>query len=240
MKPILIIKTGVTVKTAYVQEGDFERWIIDTMQGEDENFSVVEVFRDEKLPLHDSVAGVVVTGSPAMVTDKLDWSEYTADWLRHALVTRLPILGICYGHQLLAHALGGEVDFHPKGREIGTTRVSLLENSSEDSLFSGSESPFLVHVSHMQSVVRLPAGAEVLGSNEFEAYHAVRFAENVWGLQFHPEFSETAMRAYISERQETLQEEGLDVEELLKQISPTPVAEKLMHRFHTLIKDHSV
>jgi len=240
MKPILIIKTGHTVQKAFERAGDFEKWIIDGMQAKAAEFTVVSVYQDEKLPAHDAIAGVVITGSPAMVTDQLDWSEYTADWLRHALVTRLPMLGICYGHQLLAHAFGGQVDYHPQGREIGTVEVNLLDGSEQDPLFSRMGRRFSAHVSHMQSVTRLPAGAKVLGSNDFEAYHAVQFAENIWGCQFHPEFNALVMRAYIEERQETLREEGLDVEKILAGIQETPGASSLMLEFYRMIKAQEV
>jgi GMP synthase (glutamine-hydrolysing) len=240
MKPILVIKTGHAVQKAFEQAGDFERWIIKSMQADAVEFSVVSVYQGEKLPAYDDIAGVVITGSPAMVTDRLDWSEYTADWLRHAMVARLPMLGICYGHQLLAHAFGGKVDYHPQGREIGTVAVDLLEEARQDPLFSRLDRHFSANVSHMQSVSQLPAGANVLGRNDFEAYHVVRFAENVWGCQFHPEFNALVMRAYVEERQDALHEEGLDVQKILAGIQETPVASRLMLEFYRMIRAQDV
>lgn len=238
MKPILIIKTGHTVQTAYAKVGDFERWIISSMQAEANNFKVVEVYKDEKLPSVDEVCGAVITGSPAMVTDRLEWSEYTAEWLCQAVKYQLPILGICYGHQLLAHALGGRVDFNPLGREIGTTMVSPVAASSDDVLFSDIAKPFAVHVSHMQSVIELPSNATILASNDFDPHHAVKFSKLCWGMQFHPEFEEVAMKSYIEERQEDLIEEGMDVEALLADVKPTPVAQKLLVDFYKLVRSN--
>lgn len=240
MKPILIIKTGQTLQRAFELAGDFESWIMDSMQGVRDEFTVISVYKDEKLPHHDAVAGTIITGSPAMVTDRLPWSEYAADWLRHAVVSQMPILGICYGHQLLAHALGGEVAYHPKGREIGTTMIKLLEEADDDALFAGIDREFPAHVSHMQSVVRLPAGAKVLGKNDFEDFHAVQFANRAWGLQFHPEFNEIVMRAYVEERQQALRDEGLDIETIFGAIQETPVASTLMRNFYKLVRNYSV
>ena len=238
MKPVLIIKTGQTVQTAYAKVGDFERWIITCMQADASNFNVVEVYKGDKLPGLDEVCGVVITGSPAMVTDRLDWSEYTAEWLRQAVKSQLPTLGICYGHQLLAHALGGHVDFHPLGREIGTTIVSPIVGSGEDVLFADITESFTAHVSHMQSVIELPSKAKILASNDFDSHHAVKFSELCWGLQFHPEFEEVAMRSYIEERQEDLKKEGMDVEALLAEVKPTPVAQKILVDFYKLTKSN--
>ena len=240
MKPVLIIKTGVTGKAAYAKAGDFERWIIDAKQDDASNFRVTEVFNGESLPDCETVAGAIITGSPAMVTDRLNWSEYTAEWLRQAVKSRLPVLGICYGHQLLAHALGGRVDFHPQGREIGTTVVTPLSSANDDTLFAEIKSPFTAHVSHMQSVVALPDGAIILASNEFDRHQAVKYSDRVWGLQFHPEFEENIILAYMEERKAALLAEGLDLEKLLAGVSPTPVARNILADFYTVIKNYSV
>src|SRR5688572_21533998 len=76
-------------------------------------------------PSREGFAGTIVTGSGAMVTDRHEWSERSAQWLRDAAHDGMPLLGICYGHQLIAHALGGEVDYHPAGREMGTVQLEL-------------------------------------------------------------------------------------------------------------------
>ncbi|RYF49524.1 MAG: glutamine amidotransferase, partial [Comamonadaceae bacterium] len=76
---------------------------------------VVRPSLGETLPAPHAVAGAIITGSWNMVTDREDWSELTAAWVREAFAGDVPLLGICYGHQLMAHALGGVVDYHPQG-----------------------------------------------------------------------------------------------------------------------------
>src|SRR5690348_8631928 len=74
------------------------------------------------------IAGVVVTGSHSMVSHREPWSERAAQWLAGVVESdRVPVLGICYGHQLLAHALGGEAGDHPAAIEIGTVQVRTTE-----------------------------------------------------------------------------------------------------------------
>ncbi|WP_251265687.1 glutamine amidotransferase-related protein, partial [Enterobacter hormaechei] len=68
---------------------------------------VVDVEHGGALPDPHAFAGVLVTGSAAFVTDHAEWSERSAAWLRQTAHAGLPVFGICYGHQLLAHALGG-------------------------------------------------------------------------------------------------------------------------------------
>jgi GMP synthase (glutamine-hydrolysing) len=231
LKPLLIIKTGKTVTSIPREKGDFEQWITAALQFTQDKVSVCNVLNGDQLPAHDEIAGVVITGSAAMVTERLPWSEYTAGWLRELEDSTTPVLGICYGHQLLAHALGGQVDFHPKGREIGTTCVTLTDTGGSDPLCQGLERNFAAHVSHMQSVTKLPEGASILASNSFEPHQAVRYRSNIWGVQFHPEFSEEVMLAYLKERAPSLQQEGFDVDALLHGVAPTPGAVQLLRNF---------
>lgn len=237
MKPILILKTGNTVPGIPRERGDFEDWIRAGMGLPDDACLVVNVMAGEALPEPETVAGIVVTGSPAMVTDRLDWSEASAAFLRLAAEAAIPVLGICYGHQLLAHALGGSVGFHPGGREIGTTAVTLTAAAGEDALFAGLPRSFPVNASHRQTVSGLPPEAVVLASNPFEPFHAVRFRESVWGLQFHPEFAADVMLAYLDERKEVLVAEGLDPAALRDNVQQTPVAASLLQAFATLVRN---
>lgn len=124
-----------------------------------------------------------------MVSERLPWSEAAAAWLRDAVALGLPILGVCYGHQLLAHALGGRVDYHASGREIGTVAIERLPAAADDALLAAAPARFVAHASHQQSVLELPAGAVVLARSAHDPHHAVRYAPRAWGLQFHPEFS---------------------------------------------------
>lgn len=233
MKPLLIIKTGSTLKQVPPRRGDFERWIMECMQLAPADCLTCEVSAGAELPAPASVGGVVITGSAAMVTDRLPWSERTAQWLHDAL--DLPVLGICYGHQLMAHALGGRVDYHPQGREMGTTRVRLHAAARDDALLQGCPGEFAVHVTHLQSVLTLPAGAQVLASNAFESHHGARFRERWWGVQFHPEFDAEVMRAYLDARTAPLQAEGFDVRRMHAEVCETPEARVVLRNFARLL-----
>ena len=115
--------------------GRFPHWIRVAAGLEASEAVVVNVEQGDALPRREGFAGVIVTGSAAMVTDKAEWSERSADWLRDAAHDGMSLLGICYGHQLLAHALGGEVADNPAGRESGTVRIDLHPPAQEDPLF---------------------------------------------------------------------------------------------------------
>ena len=113
-KKILIIKTGSTIPSLLACREDFEDWFIQGSAVAPSHFVCSAVDRWDTLPQLDKVAGIIITGSAAFITDLAPWNAVAADYLRQAHECKLPILGVCYGHQLLAWAFGGELGFHPK------------------------------------------------------------------------------------------------------------------------------
>ena len=209
----------------------FPHWIRVAAGLERDSAVVVNVQAGEPLPSREGFAGAIVTGSAAMVTDRADWSEASAAWLRDAAHEGLPLLGICYGHQLIAHALGGEVGDHPQGREMGTIHLELHPHAEEDPLFKGLPAQFAAQATHLQTVLRPPPGATVLARSVHDACHAFRWGDRAWGVQFHPEFSATHMRGYVRAREEALTREGHCHKQLARGVSATPHARRVLQRF---------
>ncbi len=239
MRNLLIIKTGKSFDSIVRKCGDFEDWIISGMAPPSGRIRIVEAYKSPPLPDYDTVSGVVVTGSHAMVTDRKAWSKRIAQWLPGLLARGIPFLGICYGHQLLAHAMGGTVGYHPKGREVGTVTIKLGAEAAEDPLLSGLPEKFPAHVIHSQSVLKLPSGAKLLAGNEFEPHHAFRLGQSAWGIQFHPEFNARVMRSYINELADDLKHEGLNPDRLRDNVTETPDSNKLLRRFiETVYRRH--
>jgi len=236
MASVVIMKTGQTIDALAEIHGDFEDWIIGSTNLPASRFRTVSVYAGEALPLLDEVTGVIITGSPAMVTDQLDWIRTSEAFLQEAVSRRIPVLGICFGHQLLAQALGGRVDYNPKGREIGTTQVRLRPAATGDRLFDGLPESFPVHVTHMQSVMQLPLQADILAGNDFDPHQGVRFADYAWGVQFHPEFNATIMSGYLRERYEQVCADGLDADSLMAQVREAGIATSLLQRFVDLVE----
>lgn len=228
--PFLILETGQPVASMR-RHGSFAHWIRVAAGLARDEAVVVDVQRGDALPRREGFAGAIVTGSAAMVTERHDWSERSADWLREAAHGGLPLLGICYGHQLIAHALGGEVGLNPTGREMGTIHLDLHSPAVDDPLFAGLPARMPVQATHLQSVLRLPDRATVLATSEQEAAHAFRWGERVWGVQFHPEFSTGHMRGYIRARREALASEGRCDKRLAREVSAAPHARKILRRF---------
>jgi GMP synthase (glutamine-hydrolysing) len=229
MNTILVVKLGSTYPQLIAKQGDFDDWVIRRLDSSC-SARVVDVIAGSKFP-KDNFSGMILTGSHNMVTDKLDWSERTADWLRKQVEKQAPILGICYGHQLLNYALGGITGPNANGREFGNQKIHLNDAAKNDLLFSSMPKEFVVHCCHAQSALKLPAGAVCLGGNTHEPNHIVRFAENCWGVQFHPEFDSDATLYYIEQHKDLLTKQGIDTKKLSAAVAPTPESYALISRF---------
>lgn len=231
MKPVLIICTGRAPDAIRARHGDFPQWFQRVAGLPRERVQLVDVAAGEALPPTQSVAGAIVTGAAAMVTERLPWSEDTAGWIRHAMDDALPLFGVCYGHQLMAHALGGRVDYLPGGREIGTQTIELVQDDPLTRVLRGS---FRAHTTHEQCVVEPPQGATILARSVRDPHQILRYAPNAISVQFHPEFNAEVMRAYVHRKRADLRREGADPERIFKEVAATPMARRLLRRFAQL------
>jgi GMP synthase (glutamine-hydrolysing) len=231
MRPVLILKTGTTLPSLLPRRGDYEDWILAGMGLPSERVSVVHAHRGELLPEGDAAGAIVVTGSSAMVSEREPWSERAAAWLGSAVHAGTPVLGICFGHQLLAHALGGRVERNPRGREMGTVSVRARDGAAGDPLFASLPGVLRVQATHQESVTALPPVARLLAESDGDPHHAFAVGERAWGVQFHPEFDADVMRAYLVERSDLLRAEGLDPDALLRGVADTPDGTALLRRF---------
>lgn len=180
------------------------------------------------LPDPSAIAGVVVTGSSASVTERAPWMLRVEEYLRTLVERRVPTFGICFGHQLLGQALGGEVVKNPLGREIGTVELDVV---GEDPLIDGAPPRFTVNATHVDTVFTLPPGARLLARTEREPHAMVRFGEAAWGVQFHPEMDAEVVRNYLAERRDVVAREGLDPDRLLAAAGDADAGRAVLVRF---------
>lgn len=129
-----------------------------------------------------SYDGVVITGSQTAVYDDHDWIDRTTEWFRSVHEAGVPTLGICWGHQFIAQALGGRV-VDAGEYELGYREI---ERAADDPLFAGLPERFTSFETHSDEVAELPPGATELARNEF-TIQAFR-VDDAWGVQFHPEY----------------------------------------------------
>ncbi len=235
MKKIVIIKTGDSIPSLVKRRDDFENWIINIMECNHKSIQIVSVHKNEIPPDFDLIGGIIITGSHEPVTDLADWSERTATWLVQAIKQDIPILGICFGHQILAHALGGSVGNTPAGPEFGTVKVSLTTAAKDDPIFKDLPQIIQVQTSHYQSALDLPSGSTILAFSQKEPHAAVRFRPNVWGVQFHPEFDADITSTYIREFYAVLEDSADDLAALLENCKDTRTGSLILQRFKKIL-----
>jgi GMP synthase (glutamine-hydrolysing) len=239
---LAIIKTGDTLDTVKAHAGDFHQMFLEQLGELGVDARVVQAHKDEALPNVDDVDVLLVTGSPYSVTERQPWAERTSQLLGEAISSNKWVLGVCYGHQLLAHALGGTVEKNPNGYEVGTINVELTEAGKSDPLFSQisrGEPTLAFHSTHSDAVVRAPSHARVLASTRSTEVQAFAVGERAWGVQFHPEFTPEVMSLYVEGRtpliEKYAQERGLDpaaeVARAKRSVHATPAGRALLRAF---------
>jgi GMP synthase (glutamine-hydrolysing) len=133
---------------------------------------------------------------------------------------------------MLAQALGGRVEKNPRGREIGTVELAL---QIEDPVLSDPARPYQVNMSHVDSVIEPPASARVLGSTSLDPHAALKFRDNAWGVQFHPEFDKDIIGHYATTRADDLRREGFDPEEVTNMATDAACGAGVLRRFAQLV-----
>ncbi len=146
------------------------------------------------LPADFGYDAVVVTGSRASVYWDEEWIEPTKAWVREAIDRDLPVLGVCWGHQLLADVLGGTVADMGE-YEIGYREV---EHTGDSPLFRGIDRRFTAFTTHSDEVTELPPGAHSIAENDY-SNHGFQTGR-VFGVQFHPEYDQATAREIVEEK----------------------------------------
>lgn len=225
MKPLVIIKCGYTDKKIQEKIGDFEEWIIEKCGFSRTGYLVVNVKEGDQLPAPSLLAGVIITGSHDNITEQTPWMLNLCDWLKQLPHEQVPVLGICFGHQVLAHALDGNVGYHPNGGEYGLVPVKLDKTSQLQPFFTQLPDEFYVFASHEQTVLKLPKGAVSFGFNQHDTNHFVQFAPKIWGCQFHPEFNQLVSDHYATQA-------GLKIEnQPPKYVEAEKIGRQILHDF---------
>lgn len=185
--------------------------------------------------------GLLISGSVHSVYENSDWMVALARLIRDVHANQVPILGICFGHQILAHALGGQVSRLPLNREFGCQPVYLTPQGLTHPWLRDFPSGSSTLQSHQDHVATLPPGAQGLGSSS-TTEHQIFSLGNALGVQFHPEYTPDTLRIIARSRQKQYLEEATflsqgHLETLLSHLHPTPAARTILRHFLTPSKE---
>jgi len=161
---------------------------------------------------------IVITGSAACLGDDELWLKELLLFLERAITRRIPCLGVCFGHQILAHLSGAKVTKMTRP-EVGWKNILLLRDSK---LWRGVSNPFGCFLSHEDGVIEASENMVVLASSEECPVQAFVHREApVYGIQFHPEMSKEESVKLLVYRAEKHRELNINVDQEKTLILPT-------------------
>ena len=184
MPRITIVETGVLGPRLRERHGTFPQMFQRMIGAADASIECDVVNHGEALPDPGRLDAILITGSPAGVYDELNWIAPLEDFVRAAHDKSIPMAGICFGHQLIAQALGGTVRKSEKGWGIGRHVYRL---APDNGVIHG-ESIAIV-CSHQDQVITPPASARTIMSSDFTPHAGLLYANGTTlSVQPHPEF----------------------------------------------------
>jgi len=167
----------------------------------DIDFVVFDV-RDNQYPSHHSDCDAyITTGSRHGVNDKLPWLPAFLEFIKTLHQHKHPCIGICYGHQAVAKALGGEVSISDKGWGVGLSVNTVV---SPQPWMQPTSNPLRIIVTHKEQVIQLPEEAELICSSSFCHNYMFQVGSHFLCVQGHPEFSKSYSKALMNHRRDQI------------------------------------
>jgi GMP synthase-like glutamine amidotransferase len=199
MPRITIIEAGLLEPHYRERHGSFPEMFERLIRAEAPSigFDVVSVANGEPLPDPAMVQAVLITGSSAGVYDEIDWIAPLEAFVRAAYANRTPMVGVCFGHQLIAQAMGGVVRKSDKGWGIGRHVYGVTPGNGIIA-----DEHLALACSHQDQVIEAPVAARTILSSSFTPHAGLLYANGTTlSVQPHPEFDADFARALCELRQ---------------------------------------
>lgn len=235
---LIVLRAGDAAAPVAERRGQFFSWIVregTRWEGAgDANLEWSEHdIRDVSLELpHPSHADAfIITGSSSSVTERAPWMLRAEEYIRRLHLERVPLFGICFGHQMIAQALGGNVTKNPRGREMGTIELIKKSGSPSDPILHGLPDRFQANATHVDIVAELPKDACVLAETSLDPNAIYAIGDTTKCVQFHPEFDGDVMRGYVDARAHLVSAEGLDPQAIRDRSADAPHGAETLRNF---------
>jgi GMP synthase-like glutamine amidotransferase len=187
MSRVTIIETGLVSPKNRELHGSYPQMFEHLIGAADAGvtFDTVSIPAGEALPDVQGLEAILITGSAAGVYDGFDWIAPLEEFVRTAHDRKVPLVGVCFGHQLIAQALGGTVRKSEKGWGLGR---HVYDVAPRNHLIEGTR--IAIACSHQDQVITPPAGARTILSSDFTPYAGLLYAGGTtFSVQPHPEFT---------------------------------------------------
>ncbi len=192
-----ILQTGLCPPDLVDEHGEYDEMCSQFLDGNGFEFVSYRVVENKFPASVNEVDGWLLTGSKYGAYEQHSWIPPLEKFLREAYSQNIPIVGICFGHQILAQALGGKVEKFPGGWVVGKQSYKLNGNNSNADLMAW----------HQDQVTKLPPEATVIGTSNTCKYAALAYGNKALTVQPHPEFGLEFVEALFEARKEMLPDE---------------------------------
>ena len=183
-----ILQTGHAPDILLPDTGDYDAMMARMLDGQGFDFETYAVV-DQEFPESPHAAdGWLITGSKHGAYEDHPWIPPLEELIRAIHAANLPMVGICFGHQIIAQALGGKVVKHPDGWRVGATQYEI------------EGSPLTLNAWHQDQVIEAPDGAEIIGRAKGCDIAAMRIGERIYTVQPHPEYGAAFMQGLLDHR----------------------------------------
>lgn len=183
-----ILMTGHALPDLIVQTGDYDAMFADMLDGHDFDFARFDVV-DGQFPASPEICdGWIITGSKHGAYEAHPWIAPLEEFIRAVAATHRPLVGVCFGHQIIAQALGGKVEKFTGGWSVGRTDYQIDGETLS------------LNAWHQDQVVEPPEGAQVIGHSDFCQYAALTVGDSILTIQPHPEFTAHVLDTLIAKR----------------------------------------
>jgi GMP synthase-like glutamine amidotransferase len=201
-----ILQTGDAPEELQDQNGNYSDMFVRLLGQHDADFEF-NIFRviDGQIPDDVNLCeGWLITGSRFSVYGKQPWIPGLKEFIRRIIDADQPLVGICFGHQIIAEALGGRVEKSDKGWGLGLDTYTIVPGSP-----LGQLDKITLNIFHQDQIVELPPGAEVFASSDFCKYAGLYIGEQIMTIQAHPEFRNEFNRQLLTARKSSVIPEPL-------------------------------
>ncbi|TPE48288.1 type 1 glutamine amidotransferase [Amaricoccus solimangrovi] len=198
-----ILETGEVAEDLRARHGDYPAMFRELLSAVDPalEFATIRVVAGEMPAAPSQADAWIVTGSRHGVYDGLPWIEPLKAFLRDCVASRVPVVGICFGHQILAEALGGRAAKSDRGWGLGVQDYAFV---ARPGWMADAPAHFAMRAVHQDQVTTLPPGATLLATSPFCEYAALAYgdpeAPDAISLQPHPEFGPEFMSELLALR----------------------------------------
>lgn len=183
-----ILQTGHAPDNMLASMGDYDTIFESLLTGHDFDFVTFPVVDGQFPKGVNDADGWLITGSKHGAYEDHPWIPPLEDLIRDIVQSGLPLIGVCFGHQIIAQALGGKIEKFSGGWAVGSTTYQVGDET------------LTLNAWHQDQVTELPEGARVLGSNDFCKNAVVAYGDTVWTVQPHPEFGNDFVDGLIRTR----------------------------------------